>query len=373
MLQATLLCLWLLSCNSEPDNRLSAASINILHGFDCDAALPGDGNQCRLRERVALLAQHLMAAGCPDIVTLQEVVNREFLQRSPQETVGPLDSVVELLEEELGNLQRNCGFRYHLIYEPFLETATAETDEELILSRYPVIETEIRPLYGPLFDQQAGLLLFVRHVLAVSVQHPLGRVWVFTTHLASGTDFAAERCGANVELIPGSGISTAVPCPPECKTTDSVRLCQVRQVTNFVNSLANDQEIVLLSGDFNAEPGSAEYQQVIAAGFRDSHLLAGNEECSLAAQSQCTSGRDAEAGELESPARNQSQRIDYIFIRPGDCRLAARRNGIRIASIEAGLFAANPNPFAGQCGAPPLPICWSSDHSGNLARLYCGF
>lgn len=55
-------------------NHIEVANLNILHGVACDPPVPGDGDQCRVRDRLDLLVQHIAAAGCPDLVTLQENV-----------------------------------------------------------------------------------------------------------------------------------------------------------------------------------------------------------------------------------------------------------------------------------------------------------
>jgi hypothetical protein len=80
----------------------------------------------------------IAAIGCPDLVTLQENVTSEIIQRSVTEFVGPLDDTVALIEARLPalaalRLQLPGGLR------PGGMTTSAlgrGTDEELILSRY---------------------------------------------------------------------------------------------------------------------------------------------------------------------------------------------------------------------------------------------
>ncbi len=103
---------------SAPAATVTLANLNILHGFDCDPPAPADGDQCRVSERVALLTEHLIAEGCPDLVTLQEVVNKDFVLNGTAEEVGPLESIVTLIEAQLPKLAADCGFTYELIYEP---------------------------------------------------------------------------------------------------------------------------------------------------------------------------------------------------------------------------------------------------------------
>lgn len=37
-------------------NHIEVANLNILHGFACDPPVPGDGDQCRVRDRLDLLS-----------------------------------------------------------------------------------------------------------------------------------------------------------------------------------------------------------------------------------------------------------------------------------------------------------------------------
>jgi hypothetical protein len=115
-------------------------------------------------------------------------------------------------------------------------------------------------------------------------------------------------------------------------------------------------------------PASLEYGELVARGWIDTHLAAGNGECEPLDGENCTSGRSETGGDLEDPARNTDTRIDYIFlVPPGEGAMCAAD----LLPGRTGLFAAEPNPFAESCGASPLPICWTSDHSGNRAQLRC--
>lgn len=354
---------------------VSLANLNILHGFDCDPPTPADGNQCRVTERVALLRDHLIAEGCPDVVTLQEIVNKEYVQNNPTQRRGPLESIVELLEAELPALEASCGFTYEIVYEPFLPTFTAETDEELILSRYPVLQSATYIMHSALYDEPNNYLLFARHLLYVRIDHPTGEVDVYTTHLSSGSDAASNSCDSYYELLPGTGVGPEVPCPLECDSNDTVRACQAEQLALYVEQTRGSGNLALIAGDFNAQPGSSEYLSMTSRGWLDTHLAAGQPECDNASGIGCTSGRDSSADSLENPALQVDRRIDYIFaVLPGEdepCIATAEGDTGTYRISAAGLFAAGPNPFAGTCGAPPDAVCWVSDHSGNQVRLSC--
>ena len=96
----------------KPKNEkknVEVVNLNILHGINCDPPLPDHGDQCRVRDRIDLLVEHLVAAGCPDIVTLQENVTSEFVQTTATgEIVGPLDDTTALIKERLPDLAEMC-------------------------------------------------------------------------------------------------------------------------------------------------------------------------------------------------------------------------------------------------------------------------
>ena len=52
----------------KPKNKktIEVVNLNILSGIACDPPVPDDGNQCRVRNRITLLIQHIAAVGCPD-------------------------------------------------------------------------------------------------------------------------------------------------------------------------------------------------------------------------------------------------------------------------------------------------------------------
>lgn len=358
----------LVGCSNSNDNEaipsltppVTITNLNILHGFDCDPPAPAEGDQCRVRERVALLKEHLIVAGCPDLVTLQEVINTEF---APTAQNQALESILLLIEAELPSLAAACGFTYQMVYKPLLTVAIAEVDEELLLSRYPVLQSGTKILHGALYNETTGALAFARHVLHARIEHPSGEVDVYTTHLASDSDFATGICAAQF-------------CPMECNSEDTYRACQAEQLALYVEQTRGFNNLALITGDFNAVPASTEYLSMTNRGWLDSHLIAEQDECDGSTGNGCTSGRNSSAEDLENPALNVDRRIDYIFVAlPQD-------NGACVAAVggelsgsyeisDAGLFAAQPNPFSANCGSPPNPLCWVSDHSGNHAQVSC--
>src|SRR4029453_6602529 len=281
----------------NPKNKvktIEVVNLNILHGFACDPPFPGDGDQCRVRDRVDLLVEHLIAAGCPDIVTLQEHVTKQFVPLAPPVIVGPVINTVALIEDRLPQLAATCGFRYNVVFDPEGLTESSDVrgiDEELILTRYTPLHAEVLPLYSPLAP------FFFRHVLFARIDHTVEPLDVFTTHLAADSAFGSLPCGINV--LPPPLASPA--CPAECMAfVDTVRECTTKQLLQFVETQQHLPGPAVVTGDFNATPGSNVYSQVVSRGWIDSHLAAGNPECDPGTGLNCTAGRFDNLTDLES-------------------------------------------------------------------------
>jgi endonuclease/exonuclease/phosphatase family metal-dependent hydrolase len=203
-------------------------------------------------------------------------------------------------------------------------------------------------------------------VLYARLDHPLGPLDVFTTHLASSSDSAGSPCAGD--------------CPPECLSAGAatVRQCQGVQVAAFVAARHDVATPAVVSGDFNESPGTFVHAQFTARGWPDTYLSAGNPECAPGSGVGCTSGRnDGDLSELESSASNEVQRIDFIFLVP------PAPGSLCAGTIDSGgdadgdgtatrIFADDPNPFASSCGPLPDPICWPSDHEGAQLDVNCG-
>ena len=303
-----------------PDADVTAASLNVLHGIAC----PGD-DLCRFADRVDLWLAHLVAAGCPDVVALQEILF---------DSVPVIDA----------RLPGPCG--YQRVYEK-----TNAVDDAMLLTRVPVVTSSVTKLRGGF-----------RNLLFVRLDHPLGPLDVFVTHLASDSDGATAPCGDG--------------CPAECVAAGATvrRDCQSVQVAALVGRLHTVATPALVAGDFNESPGSFVYRQMTDPGWIDTYLAAGHPECVPATGVGCTSGRvDDDLSQMESRATNESERIDFVFAVPptaGSCTVdgAGDADG---DGARTGLFADAPNPFAPACGPAPAPICWPSDHVGTQVDIDC--
>jgi endonuclease/exonuclease/phosphatase family metal-dependent hydrolase len=279
-----------------------------------------------------------VARGCPDVVAFQEVFD-----------AGPGTSLTELLRERLVNV---CPFPYEVAY-----IKVNAIDDSLVLSRYPVVTSQFR-----------RLLNNVRNVLHVRIDHPIGLVDVFSTHLAAGVDLGSSPCG------------TGETCPSEClagSEMPTVRSCQAEQVALYVEAEHDLDTPALILGDFNDRPGSTVYDVFVNRGWIDAYLAAGNPECDPATGVGCTSGReDSDLSDLETPAPGVDRRIDYAFVVPpasdsacaGILDSGADDDGDGVATR---LFAEEPDTFVTPCGPAPAPICWASDHNGVQVDVNC--
>ncbi len=314
---------------ADPD--LTVANLNALHGVIC----PAGSDRCRLSDRMDLMFQWIEDAGCPDVVTLQEV-----------STFG--NSVLAAVNARYPSA---CGGQYTQVFLP-----NSIIDEEMILTRHPVLDSALLVLHGDPSLQ--------RHVLHARIEHPKGPVDLFTTHLASGSDNANGACAA--------------PCPAECVSAGAAtnRQCQAVQLADWVALRHTTPTPAIVTGDMNAQPGSFEYNHfAVTRGYTDTYLAAGLPECNPATGVGCTSGReDANLSQLESPVSNEAVRIDFTFLVPpppgSSCNLEIEGPGdLDSDGTTTRIFTDLPNPFAPGCGPLPDAICWPSDHEGTELDL----
>jgi len=326
--------------DSPPPQRCAGgdvrvASLNVLHGLFCPPATSG----CRLADRIALLGQWIVDRECPDVIALQEVSSS-----------APGSDVLTQITAQLLDV---CPDPYYLSFQQ-----TFQFDDTVILSRYAPMTGFAQPFYG-----------LGRHALFMRIDHPIGPVDVYSTHLASGSDLATNPCGS-----PPFG-----PCPAECTAAGAVNVrdCQAVQLAALVTATHDVDGPAFVVGDFNETAGSFVYDQfAVGLGASDTFLDAGNAECDSGTGIGCTSGRiDDDLTDLEATPLVVDDRIDFVFMVPpggsstcsGTLDTPADADG---DGVGTRLFAAEPNPFAA-CGPAPDPICWVSDHSGSEADVNC--
>ncbi len=299
------------ACSSGGGNDASGAATvgtvrvvnqNLLHGTAC----PAGSNRCDLPGRVALFLRQLERARCPEIVAIEEGNDR---------------TVTELRR----GLDR-CG--YELVYD---DTDQSQ-DREIVLTTLRVRGSERLRLAGPL-----------RTAYRVRLGSDVGPVDLVATHLASSSD--DRPCDRST-------------CPPPCRVTDSVNTCQARQI---VQTLAEDppsaRTVTIVTGDLNAEPDEPTIAALTDAGLVDTHLVIGNAECDPATGAECTSGRvDDSLVDMTNPASKQTERIDYVFLRPIERCTIVRPTGV---------FAAAGGPTRGDA------LVFPADHSAVEATVRC--
>jgi hypothetical protein len=120
-------------------------------------------------------------------------------------------------------------------------------------------------------------------------------------------------------------------------------------------------------GDFNVTPASARYQMLVADDWIDTHLAAGNPECDPGTGVGCTSGRrDDLVDDLRNPDARQSQRIDFLFVKP-----PARCTATLDTADDADGDGLGTGIWDDPVLDGPGGIVFVSDHSGISADLSC--
>lgn len=294
---------------------LRVVNVNILHGIFCD-----DGTACQAPDRVDLFLRQLETAGCPEVVGIQEVndtLRRLFAARLPGACAGVYRTV-------FADADRN--------------------DSELVLTSLRARWPRIVALPGPL-----------RTASRVELASPAGPVVLVVTHQDGDKDFPA--CRDDIDRYR---------CPPPCPVGTTFSECQTIVGLRLAGTGGSPRSIRVFMGDFNVPPGSSRYRSIVAEGFVDSHLAAGNAECDPATGSQCTAGReDTSIAALKDPTARESERIDFIFVRtPRRCTPRFALAG-SATPVGTGLFAATPAPGG------PGGLVWPSDHTAVSMELTC--
>ncbi len=261
------------SGESEP-NDLRVVSFNVLHGAIC----PEESDGCQLPDRMELLGRRLEAAECPQVVGLQEVSKRVY------NAVRKLPVIAE------------CDYEVVLPRPQSL-------DRELVLTSLEVGKTKVVKLVGGF-----------RTASRIELDAPIGPVVVVVTH--QDGDFAPGEPGADATC-------TEQVCPPPCEPGSPFLGCQTTVSADLAERAGGRRAIRILMGDFNVTASSARIQGLVAGGWVDTHLAAGNAECDAATGAGCTSGRrDDVVDDMKNPASRQSERIDFMLLKaPADCQV----------------------------------------------------
>ena len=299
------------------DGSLRVVNYNILHGTFCD-----DGAGCQAPDRVDLFLRQLEAADCPDVVGLQEVN----------------DNHRALFADRLPDV---CDGRYRRVF-----TEADANDSELVL-------TTRKPGKSTILHLPGGL----RTASRVELTGPDGPVVLVVTHQDGDKTFPA--CRDDIDRYR---------CPPPCPAGTTYSECQTILGERLASRGGPEDALRIMMGDFNVPAGTPRYARLVADGWIDSHLAAGNPECDPTTGTQCTSGRDDKTiAVLKDPGARETERIDFIFVKPpAGCRPVFDPAADADADgLGTGLFAAAPATDG------PGGLVWPSDHTAVSMDLSC--
>jgi endonuclease/exonuclease/phosphatase family protein len=294
-------------------------NLNLLHGVFC----PKETDSCQAPDRVALLMDQLEAAGCPEVVGLQEI-NANLASLINKALPGTCDGD----------------------YEVAFRKKPGTVDTERVLTTLPIRSTKVVKLVG-------GFRTASRAVLT----SPLGPLVLVVTH--QDGDPESGNVGPPCRN-----------CPPVCKAKQAhIYACQTVASADLADGAGGRRALRVLMGDFNVGPMNARYQGLLADGWIDTFVLAENPECDPATGTGCSAGRDDMTIEsIKDPTKRQVERIDFIFVKaPQSCSVQVdpkadtNNNG-----VGTGLWNDEPT----QDG--PGGIAWTSDHTGVSADVSCG-
>ena len=299
-----------------PKADLRIVTMNILHGITC----PNAPDDCQGDDRIALLGQQLQAAKCPQVVALEEIAPRTYDRLAAAPWV------------------KQC--KYNIVWHNM-----PSTDRELVLTTLRVTKQKLTVLAGNF-----------RSAYRVDLRSKLGPLVLVVSHQDGDPEPGDPKPCNPAE------------CPPECPAEITLSDCQTNQAKAIASEGGDSKTIRVLTGDFNVTAASQRYQSIVADGWVDSHLAAGNPECDPATGAECTSGRqDMNTDDLKNPASKETERIDFVFVKaPRSCKVRFDTPKDRDKDgLGTGLFADQPAPNG------PGGLVYLSDHTGVGADLSC--
>ena len=299
-----------------PQGDLRIVTMNILHGIVC----PNSPDDCQGDDRIALLGRQLQAAKCPPVVALEEISERMYGRIAAAPWVG------------------EC--KYKVVWHDM-----PSTDRELVLTSLPVTNQKLTILAGNF-----------RSAYRVDLRSKLGPLVLVVSHQDGDPEPGDPKPCNPAE------------CPPECPPEITLSDCQTNQAKAIASDGGGSKTLRVLTGDFNVTAASQRYRSIVADGWVDSHLAAGNPECDPATGAQCTSGRqDMNTDDLKNPASKETERIDFAFVKaPRSCKVRFDTPKDRDKDgLGTGLFANAP------ASNGPGGLVYLSDHTGVGADLSC--
>lgn len=269
-------------------------------------------------ERLGLIRNELRGLE-PDLIGLQEVLRQVPAGGSPHGAWIVPDAVPEDdAADQASAIVAGC--LPHVAYAAAMDYGSGLMFGNALASRHPILAHAAFELPG----RETGE---VRSLLYALVDHPLGRLPVFVTHL-------------NWKLHHGS-----------------VRVRQVAFICERIKDLApldGDALPPILMGDFNAEPDADEIRFLRgltsldgrSVYFADAWIYGGDGTPGYTFDSK---------NRFAAVAHEPPRRIDYIFVRGPDTKLRGEPQKTRLA-------------FATRVPAPGGDL-WPSDHFGLVTEL----
>ena len=302
---------------TDAGGGLRVVNYNILHGTFCD-----DTTSCQAPDRVDLFLRQLEAAGCPEVVGLQEV----------SDTLRALFAA---------RLRTVCGGDYRAVF-----AQVQGNDKEYVLTSLPARKATVLDLPGGL-----------RSASRVELTSDAGPVVLVVTHQDGDNTFPS--CRSDIDRYK---------CPKPCPEGTTFPACQTILGQRLAEQGGPERAIRIYMGDFNVPAGTPRHSGLLADGWVDTHLKAGNPECDPATGVQCTAGRDDKTiATLKDPSAREQERIDFIFVKAPGC--AARFDPSADPDGDGtgtGLFAATPAVNG------PGGLVWPSDHTAVSMDMTCG-
>jgi endonuclease/exonuclease/phosphatase family metal-dependent hydrolase len=187
-------------------------------------------------------------------------------------------------DQDIKEFVANSGFD-HYYYESYWKGMVKKKEGMLILSHYPLYEMK------PVRLDNGRLLALIAELSLPSGE----RVRVVNTHLISfglakkEIDFVGEASFTDRELVKTHGKTLF-------GKLNSSFLKRSGETKKLIETISDSDTKTIVCGDFNDTPSSFTYQQMMSAGFIDSHRASGNGFISTYA------------------GRLPFLRIDYIFV-----------------------------------------------------------
>jgi len=321
-----------------PEFPLSILNWNLYLGADVSRVLGADPallpnkvsaareivNATNFRSRAKTIAAAIYREQ-PDVVALQEVCRWSSLYRLPlEEEFAP--EVVE-----------------HDFLEILLDELKARGERYFTAARSRGIDVLLPAAHGPDIRLEDSLVLLLRSGQAGSkLKWRKPRTGRFTSNLRvtlDGEAFEINRGWASVDLLSGEQPVRIITTHLEYFSS----AVQPAQLVEILNGPASVPSPVILTGDFNARPGSPTWQTLKSSGCSDAWEVAGDGPGYTAGQQE----------NLRNVESTLSERIDWIMC----------RGPVRVLQTSL---------VGGKDTDRPSGGMWPSDHAGISAKVSVG-